>query len=167
MRITLPSFVVALLTACGTAAPVPTVVTPAAHAETETEPPQVEEQAGPEVQVAAPAAADPDFESVSVGALDVRGALDPAQLTGPIRESVELIGACYDEALTRDPSLAGIVEVAVIINASGGINAVNARRGIDRDLDSCVVRTVRALSFPPVTGGGIAVASIPFHFRHR
>jgi len=74
------------------------------------------------------------------------------------------VRACYEKELKSDPELAGTVAVAWTVTASGGVSRVRilANGTGNRDIESCIVRTIGSWSFP--TGEVGVDIEYPFRF---
>ena len=75
------------------------------------------------------------------------------------------VRACYEKELKSDPYLAGTVSVAWTVTASGGVSGVRIlRNGTgNRDMESCIVRTIGGWSFPASHGAAVDI-EYPFRF---
>ena len=82
-------------------------------------------------------------------------------LNAGIQPVVGEVLACYNEALGRDPRLAGTVEVRITITAKGHVSGTEVTQGIEKQLDDCVARAVEQASF--AAPGGLVVTSFPFN----
>lgn len=122
------------------------------------------------VQLATSASSDnaaapdaPDAPSAADGSDG--GRLPPEVIRRTIRQNHGRLRKCYEEALGRDPKLAGRVNVRFVIEEDGSV-----RDAVDRDSDlpdaaviACVVGVYEDLSFPPPKGGIVTVV-YPVHF---
>ena len=110
--------------------------------------------------------------SVSVPSVVARELAGPArdvtQLGTIVRDRQAVLQSCYTrEGLAVNPKLAGTIDVAITIDASGGVSRVgaNARSmsgpGTSQVL-SCIERQVGRWKFPASEGGG--TYSFPFSF---
>jgi len=69
--------------------------------------------------------------------------------------------ACYNEALGRDASLKGTIEVSITISAKGHVLGTEVTQGIEPALDKCVAEAVEDATF--AAPGGVVVTSFPFN----
>jgi hypothetical protein len=91
--------------------------------------------------------------------VQVTGRLPPETIQRIVRESFGRFRACYEEGLTRSPSLEGRVATRFVIARDGSV-AATADAGsamADARVVSCVVRAFGTLSFPAPTGGTVLV----------
>ena len=91
-------------------------------------------------------------------------ALDRTIIQRVIRRSQPQMRRCYEETLTRDPSAAGRVTVALTIGPSGAVEtaAVTSSTIGDAELESCLLARVRSLRFPAAPG--VTNVTYPFVF---
>ena len=74
---------------------------------------------------------------------------------------------CYERALVSDPTLAGTVRVRFVIGPDGSVTeAAVADSTLGKpDVEECVLRAIRQVTFRPPEGGGTVVVTYPFLFR--
>lgn len=92
------------------------------------------------------------------------GALTPAAIKAVVRAARGKFAACYQRALPAAPTLSGAVRVEFTIGAVGTVVSAVAD-GLDPTVDACVAGELRALVFPPPTGGGVVTVRYPFTFK--
>ena len=105
------------------------------------------------------------------------GHLPPEAIQKVMRQSFSSIKACYEQGLTRDPTLRGSMRIRFVIGKDGRVRDVseegagvssplsdplagprsNAGQMPDKDVTACVMATVERLAFPPPDGGVVAV----------
>jgi len=100
--------------------------------------------------------ADPTYSGATISESDVVNVVNRRK--GQVR-------ACYEKQLKGNPDLAGTVSVAWTVTATGGVSGVRVlRNGTgNRDIESCIVRTIGTWSFPASQGAGVDV-EYPFRF---
>lgn len=83
-----------------------------------------------------------------------------------VRSSLGRIRLCYESAMTKDPTLQGKVAVKFVIDGQGSVQSATAEDATitDATMVSCVVGTVKALSFPAPEKAGVMVITYPFTF---
>lgn len=97
-------------------------------------------------------------------------------LTGPmtkdqIRQVMQAnqprVRYCYERELLRNPHLAGLVVVKLVIRADGRVaSAVVAHSTLhDAAVEQCIAAAVANLVFPPPLGGGVVVVNYPFKLQ--
>ena len=99
----------------------------------------------------------------------------PSVATGPTISEADVVAvvqrrkgqvqACYEKELKSDPDLMGVVTVSWTITASGGVNSVKVVSNStgNRDMDSCIRRTIGGWTFPASNGAGVDI-EYPFRF---
>ena len=91
----------------------------------------------------------------------VQGTYDRDAVGKVINEHVNEIRSCYERALLRDPNLgAGKVLLEWTIGLGGGVTKVGAKVVTikSNEVVSCLLDTVRAMTFPKPTGGEVIVS---------
>jgi len=73
---------------------------------------------------------------------------------------------CYSRELDKDPNLYGKVTVTFTISKGGRVSEASVLNSSMNDLnvESCVLRTIRRINFPPPDGGGEVIVTYPFLF---
>jgi len=81
-----------------------------------------------------------------------------------IRHHIDEVKACYEQELSRQPDLAGKIDVEFTVAALGQVVASTLKRSTmgNARVESCTVEAVRRWQFPKVRGGGIVVMTYPF-----
>jgi TonB family protein len=98
------------------------------------------------------------------GQANVRGSLDKEIIRRIIRRHINEVKYCYEQELTKKPTLGGRIMVQFTIAASGQVIASvlqNSTMGNAR-VENCTVQAVRRWEFPKPLGGGIVIVSYPF-----
>lgn len=109
---------------------------------------------------AAASSAEPSFEG------EGGGTLEKSDIDGTIKNRMAQYQGCYQRELQRDPSLAGKVVVAFVIDRDGTIKDAKIRASSlgNTVVEECLVGAVRATRFPPPKGVGTIVVTYPFLF---
>jgi len=83
-----------------------------------------------------------------------------------VRRHIDEVKACYAQELSRQPKLAGRIDVRFTVAASGQISAASVQRSTmgNARVEGCTVEAVRRWAFPPPLGGGSVVIAYPFVF---
>ena len=82
------------------------------------------------------------------------------------RSSRQNLHRCYENAIAKNPTLAGRIRVAFTIGASGDVPSASIEPpGLDKELDACVVEQFLRLQFPAPPGGGRVQVMFPMEFR--
>jgi uncharacterized protein YfaP (DUF2135 family) len=99
---------------------------------------------------AAPAAADKLAVELSHELGKPKGALDAAQLETAVSRIHGQLRFCYERQLAKEPSLAGDVEVALVIGADGKVSSTAvAEDGLgSSEVGSCVEGRLKRVVFP-------------------
>jgi biopolymer transport protein ExbD len=92
----------------------------------------------------------------SEGKVTVKGNIEKDAVRRVVKRAMPSIKFCYEQALTRDSSLAGKVNIFLVIAQNGAVSSASPTSGIESELDSCVARKFSQLSFPEPKDGGIA-----------
>ena len=73
---------------------------------------------------------------------------------------------CYSRELDKDPNLYGKVTVTFTISNKGRVSEASVLNSSmnDMNVESCVLRTIRRINFPPPDGGGEVIVTYPFLF---
>ena len=103
---------------------------------------------------------------IIAGQANVRGSLDKEIVRRIIRQHINEVRFCYEEALRRQPRLAGRVGVQFTIAGTGQVLASvlqNSTLG-NASVENCTVAAVRRWQFPQPAGGGVVIVSYPFVF---
>lgn len=93
-----------------------------------------------------------------------RGRLPPEVIQRIVRQNFGRFRLCYEQGLRNNPSLAGAVEVSVVIGRDGSVSAAQASRSEVGSVGGCIARGFANLSFPQPEGGivtfkyGVALA---------
>ena len=94
----------------------------------------------------------------------VHGAGSKEIVSRIIRSHIDEVKACYDAELSREPTLAGKINVQFTIEASGQVSEASVARSTlhNARVESCTVEAVRRWPFPKPLGGGKVIISYPF-----
>lgn len=113
-----------------------------------------------------PPAAAADSAVVDTSQLAHLGRLPPEHIKHRIRSSFRCFRACYESALLRDPRTNGTVGVRFVIDERGRATNAQLLRGTmpDVEMNECVLRVYRRMSFPKPEGGSVLV-SYPIDFQ--
>ncbi|MCX4244112.1 AgmX/PglI C-terminal domain-containing protein [Paraliomyxa miuraensis] len=95
---------------------------------------------------------------------DVTGSLDKDIIRRIVRAHINEVRYCYTMGLTKDPALAGKVEVSFIISPSGSVSSATVASSTltDSTVDYCIAKAVKRWKFPKPTGGGVVAVKYPF-----
>lgn len=93
--------------------------------------------------------------------------IDKEMIRRIIRHHHNEVRHCYNQGLARDPNLQGRVAVMFTIGPAGTVPsaAVSENTMSDRDVASCVAKSVRRWKFPKPKAGGSAMVTYPFQFN--
>jgi len=77
--------------------------------------------------------------------------LDSKAIDGTVREKMDDIQACYQEALDRRPHLRGKVTIAFKVDTDGNVHEAGLAKSTLRDekAEGCLVGVFETLHFPP------------------
>ncbi len=97
----------------------------------------------------------------------VVGSIDPELLRQLMREYIPQFRYCYQEELTKNPDLAGIIDLNFTISAAGKISqsAVTAKSGkFSSKGTQCINKVLKMIPFPKPKGGGQVQVRQPLNF---
>jgi hypothetical protein len=94
----------------------------------------------------------------------VRGSLDKEIVRRIVRQHLNEVRFCYEQALVRRPSLAGRIVAQFTIAPTGRVlaSALQSSSLGEASVDACIVEATRRWEFPRPAGGGVVVVSYPF-----
>jgi hypothetical protein len=103
----------------------------------------------------------PEFKTQAVV---VRGALDKEIVRRVVRQHLNEVRYCYEQALARTPTLAGRVVAQFTIAASGRVLAAALQSSTlgASGVESCIVDATKRWLYPAPEGGGLVTVSYPF-----
>jgi hypothetical protein len=142
----------ALLAACGGAAPPADEPAPAAGPAPAAEPAPADE----------PAPAGPIEEVKILLPIEAPGNLGKEDVDRPVRAARDALVACYQRELVRDPDLGGRVVIDFVIEDGVVVSAHVSKTTLHDDVvEACLVAEFSAMRFPE---GGRAKVSYPLIF---
>ena len=96
--------------------------------------------------------------------LFVHGGLDKDIIRRVVRQHLNEIRFCYEEALVRKPTLAGRVVTSFTIAPTGKVivSALQTSSLGESSVEACIVAATRRWLYPQPDGGGIVTVSYPF-----
>jgi len=102
------------------------------------------------------------------GSIPAGGKIDPSDHSTIIKEikrQKNAIKFCYEQALKKDPSLKGRMDISIIILTSGKVEDVIIRNRKYRNhkVGKCVKMRIKRWRFPQLTGNKKVQFDIPFH----
>jgi hypothetical protein len=102
---------------------------------------------------------------VRTGNADVEGGLSREVIRRVVRRHIDELRFCYEQALDRDPELAGRVSVQFTIDREGSVReaAIASDTMGDGATSACIAHVVQRWAFPAPAGGEVRV-SYPFVF---
>lgn len=108
-----------------------------------------------------------DSTRVIPGKTTVVGGLDKDVIMRVIKRHQNEIKFCYEQELQKNPSLAGKVAVAWVIDPTGGVSEANVSESSigNANVESCIVQRIRRWKFPEPAGGGIVNVTFPWQFK--
>jgi|SRR6187399_268730 len=90
----------------------------------------------------------------------IAGRLHPEVIQNIVRASYGKFRVCYEQGLSRDPSLTGKVVVRFVIGRTGEVSNVAIGEGStlpDQQMATCIVTAFYHLQFPEPAGGFVKV----------
>ncbi|MBT7608388.1 MAG: FHA domain-containing protein [Bacteriovoracaceae bacterium] len=100
------------------------------------------------------------------------GGMDPDMIRKILMEHIPQFRSCYQKVLAGGiyGNFQGVVKLDFIIGASGHVTKAGieaADDAIPSKVKSCVINTLKGISFPEPTGGGVVEVSQPMNFYPR
>jgi hypothetical protein len=94
----------------------------------------------------------------------VRGGLDKEIVRRVVRQHLNEVRYCYEQALVRQPSLAGRVVTQFTIANTGNVlvSVLQSSTLGAPSVESCIVTATRRWLYPAPSGGGIVTVTYPF-----
>ncbi len=104
--------------------------------------------------------------TVTTGAPKAVGKLDTAIINRVISQHRSQIRRCYQQAIEKNPDLAGKIIIDFVIDPKGKVTNAKAKgdSAMVEAMGSCTLRAFRTFRFPAPEGGGIAKVSYPLIF---
>ena len=98
---------------------------------------------------------------------EVTGALDKRIIQKVVRQHSGELRACYEKELNKNKGLNGRVVVNWIISPQGAVTKAIVKESTikNKNVESCVVNSVKFWKFPAPKGGGIVAIEYPFVFE--
>ncbi len=95
----------------------------------------------------------------------VSGSLPKEVIRRFIRQKIREIRFCYERELTANATLSGRVAIVFQINSQGGVilSAVKESTLGNPNVETCIARVVRRITFPPPPDGGTVIVTYPFN----
>jgi TonB family protein len=94
--------------------------------------------------------------------------ISEADVVAVVKRKKGAVQSCYEKELKGHPDLAGVVSVAWTVTANGGVNNVRiiSNSTGNRDMESCIRRTIGGWAFPASHGAGVDI-EYPFRFTPK
>lgn len=94
----------------------------------------------------------------------VAGSLDKDIIRRIVRAHINEVRYCYNQGLSRDPKLAGRVNIEFVIGATGKVTSakVESHTMSDAKVGNCIAKAVKRWKFPRPPGGGVVKVAYPF-----
>jgi outer membrane biosynthesis protein TonB len=106
----------------------------------------------------------PQNPTASDGTASISGGIDKDVVRRVIRRAMPSIKFCYEQGLASKPNLSGKVVIDFTIATSGAVTSATATKGIDPEVDSCIVAKIAKLGFPAPSSEAKVV--YPFTFSN-
>lgn len=93
------------------------------------------------------------------------GSLDKDEIREVVKTHIQEIRGCYNEGLSRKPTMAGKLTVIFEIAAGGEVSSsqIQGSTLADAKVEGCVAAAVQSWKFPAPDGGSVQV-NYPFEF---
>lgn len=114
------------------------------------------------------ASALPRAARVRSGIVETHGGLARHVIQRVVRRHSAEIRFCYEQALSRRPSLEGRVVVSFVVGSDGRVTSseIGSTTLNDEAVEACIARAVQRWTFPGPEGGGAVTVNYPFVLSH-
>lgn len=104
--------------------------------------------------------------TVTQGKAEVSGALPADVIRRIVRANIPRIRYCYEKGLTKNPELAGKLNVKFTIGKDGAVVSAETTGSTigDAEVLSCAANVFKQMSFPSPEGGGVVTVTYPMVF---
>jgi Ca-activated chloride channel family protein len=94
----------------------------------------------------------------------VTGSLDRDIIRRIVRAHINEVRSCYNDALSKDPNIAGHISIQMTIEANGKLSTavVGANTTKDDALAQCIAKAAKKWTFPKPADGGTVTVIYPF-----
>lgn len=101
---------------------------------------------------------------IKPGAAMVKGSLSKEVIRRVIRQHINEVRFCYEQALSANPDLGGRVGVQFVISPTGAVQTSKLASSTlgNSGVENCIVKAVRRWTFPSPEGGGVVIVTYPF-----
>jgi hypothetical protein len=106
-----------------------------------------------------------DAPIVSIGQGLSTGDLDKTIIRRYIKRNIQKLQYCYEQQLLTKKTLQGTVTAKFTISADGVVTSSTASGMKDKEVESCIATTIKAIAFPKPKGGGEVAVTYPLTFR--
>lgn len=98
---------------------------------------------------------------------EVQGNVPRDAIRRVVQRNVNQVRHCYEQGLQRNPTLAGRVTVAFVINSAGSVGSSTIAQSTlaDSGVESCIASAFRRWQFPAPDPEGIAIVRYPLDFE--
>ena len=96
----------------------------------------------------------------------ILGALDKSLIDAVIKRNMSQLRYCYQRELTKNPALAGRIQVKFVIAKDGSVSSAVTKSTTMNNpaVESCLNGRFLRFQFPEPKGGGIVIVTYPFVF---
>jgi hypothetical protein len=104
---------------------------------------------------------------ISSGRTVVQGALSKEIIGKVIQRHWNEIKYCYETELNKNPELNGKVAMSFTIDGTGAVSQADVAETTmnNREVEGCIVKSVRRWTFPEPKGGGEVLVTYPWIFK--
>ncbi len=98
---------------------------------------------------------------------EVIGSIDKRIIQKIVRQHAGELRACYEKELHKNKELAGRIVVLWLISSQGVVTKALLKESTikNKNVEDCVVNSIKFWRFPAPKGGGIAKVEFPFEFE--
>lgn len=99
--------------------------------------------------------------------IELKGCLKPQTVRRVLSRFTNMARYCYEKELPRNPNLAGKVTAEFVVGPTGSVmqSKIQSTTLQNSNVESCLLRTVDRMKFPPCQGGGNAYVTYPWIFK--
>ncbi len=96
----------------------------------------------------------------------ILGALDKALIDAVIKRNMAQIRYCYQQQLTKNPTLGGKISIKFVIAKDGTVSSASTKSTTMNNaaVEGCIAGRFLKFQFPEPKGGGIVMVTYPFIF---
>ncbi len=105
--------------------------------------------------------------SVELTEISVTGGLSKEDIQTVIKQQIPSIEICFQKALEENPNIQGGATFRLLIDSKGKVTKMSlvSSKLKDKNLEQCIIRKIRKVTFPGPEGTGKVIVKISFSLR--